>query len=136
MSRKISKKGIAITFLLILILWVVVFKLLPAEAQEPVQEPKEPICIAQLPLGWQVSTTGRVRCDSDLNCRFVYDFIEVASERAGSEFPSRRLYTVQAGDTLSGIAQEYRVSVQSIMQANNLRYSYIWAGQTLLIPWQ
>lgn len=122
-----------IGLVLIIILLVVVLKVLPAEAQEPVQEP---ICIAQLPPGWQVSTTGGMYCDSDLNCRFVYDFIELASKRYSSEFPSRRLYTVQAGDTLFGIAQSYRVSVQSIMQANGLHSSYIWVGQTLLIPWQ
>lgn len=45
-----------------------------------------------------------------------------------------RSYQVQPGDTLSGIAMRYRVSVASLMQANNLRGSQIEAGDELRIP--
>jgi LysM repeat protein len=44
-------------------------------------------------------------------------------------------YTVQWGDTLSGIAARYRVSVYAIMQANNIpNPNYIYAGMILYIP--
>lgn len=43
-------------------------------------------------------------------------------------------YTVKSGDTLSGIAQKYKVSVQAIMTANGLKDDNIRIGDTLLIP--
>ena len=44
-------------------------------------------------------------------------------------------YTVQPGDTLSGIAYRYGVTIDSIVAANNLpNRSTIYAGQTLVIP--
>jgi LysM repeat protein len=45
------------------------------------------------------------------------------------------VYTVQAGDTLSGIAQTYGVSVQEIVEANNLANpDMLNVGQNLIIP--
>lgn len=44
-------------------------------------------------------------------------------------------YTVQSGDTLSGIAAAYGVTVDSIVVANNLPPgSTIYAGQVLIVP--
>ncbi len=44
-------------------------------------------------------------------------------------------YTVQPGDTLSGIALRYGVTVDAIVVANNLpSRSVIYAGQSLIIP--
>src|SRR5687768_676745 len=44
-------------------------------------------------------------------------------------------YTVQPGDTLSGIALQHGVTVEAIMAANNLESSsVVYAGQTLIIP--
>ncbi len=43
-------------------------------------------------------------------------------------------HTVQSGDTLSGIATRYGVTVNAIMSANNLSSSSIYAGQVLTIP--
>ncbi len=43
-------------------------------------------------------------------------------------------YTVKKGDTLSTIAQKYKVSVESIRAANNLTDDTIRAGDILLIP--
>jgi N-acetylmuramoyl-L-alanine amidase len=57
---------------------------------------------------------------------------------AAAESPSRRAATrthvVRRGDTLSGLAQRYGVSVASIRQANNLRGTAIKAGTKLKIP--
>jgi LysM repeat protein len=43
-------------------------------------------------------------------------------------------YTVQEGDTLSGIAETYGITVDELTQANGLTDSNIFIGQTLIIP--
>jgi LysM repeat protein len=43
-------------------------------------------------------------------------------------------YRVRPGDTLSDIAETYRVSIRSIMLANGLRNETIYVGQELNIP--
>jgi LysM repeat protein len=44
-------------------------------------------------------------------------------------------YTVQPGDSLSAISQQFNVSVNALEQANNLSQpDFIWAGQQLTIP--
>jgi nucleoid-associated protein YgaU len=48
---------------------------------------------------------------------------------------SEEHYTVQEGDTLSGIAEMYGVSWDAIIQANNLQsQDAIYVGQELVIP--
>lgn len=47
---------------------------------------------------------------------------------------SGRRHTIARGDTLSGIAARYRVSVASLMEANDMRDANIRVGQTLTIP--
>jgi len=44
-------------------------------------------------------------------------------------------YIVQPGDTLSGIAQRYNISLYALMRANCLTTGYIYAGQYLFVPW-
>jgi len=45
------------------------------------------------------------------------------------------VHIVQPGETLSGIASRYGVSVTALMQANGLRDAdFIWYGQRLVIP--
>lgn len=43
-------------------------------------------------------------------------------------------HVVARGDTLSGLARRYGVTVAQIQQANNLRGTVIWIGQRLIIP--
>lgn len=43
-------------------------------------------------------------------------------------------HTVTSGDTLYGIANQYKVSVKALQQSNNLRSPTIHPGQTLTIP--
>jgi LysM repeat protein/lysophospholipase L1-like esterase len=44
-----------------------------------------------------------------------------------------RYHLVQSGETLSGIAQKYRLSVRQLMELNGLRHSRIYAGQKLQV---
>ena len=46
----------------------------------------------------------------------------------------RREYVIARGDTLSGIAQRYQVSLSSLVQENGLQDSMIRIGQTIVIP--
>jgi LysM repeat protein len=43
-------------------------------------------------------------------------------------------YIVQEGDTLSGIAESYGITVDVLMQANGLNEATIFIGQSLIIP--
>ena len=43
-------------------------------------------------------------------------------------------YMVQAGDTLSGIAWQYGVTINELMQANSLYSDFIYEGQRLCMP--
>ncbi len=55
----------------------------------------------------------------------------------GSYYASQatiRSYRVQSGDTLSGIAQTFGVSIKSIKSSNRLKSSVLKVGQTLTIP--
>jgi len=57
---------------------------------------------------------------------------------AGNERPDLRLaggeYTVERGDTLSGIAARHAVSVQALRSVNNLPGNQLHAGRTLQLP--
>ena len=47
-----------------------------------------------------------------------------------------RQHTISSGDTLFGLALQYRISLESILEANEMtQNSPIIAGQPLLIPW-
>jgi membrane-bound lytic murein transglycosylase D len=48
--------------------------------------------------------------------------------------PGVRLYTVQRGDTLSSIAEEFGTTVDEIKRLNNMSGSFIRTGQVLRIP--
>lgn len=44
------------------------------------------------------------------------------------------IYTVEANDTLSGIARNYNVSIRSIMNFNGMTSETVYLGQVLIIP--
>ncbi len=58
------------------------------------------------------------------------------ARRAAAAVPSQAsTYTVQSGDTLSGLAQRWRTTVRAIAEANNIgNTDYIYQGQQLRIP--
>jgi membrane-bound lytic murein transglycosylase D len=53
---------------------------------------------------------------------------------AGKDATASRTHRVRKGETLSGIATRYGVTMDSIRQANGLRSSSVQAGKTLRIP--
>ena len=53
---------------------------------------------------------------------------------AWSKEQGQQIYTIARGDTLSGIAQKFKVSVESLRSHNNINGSRILVGQTLVIP--
>lgn len=52
----------------------------------------------------------------------------------GQVQPSIHTYTVITGDSLWKIATKHKVTVQALMQANNLKNNDIYPGQKLIIP--
>jgi N-acetylmuramoyl-L-alanine amidase len=52
----------------------------------------------------------------------------------GTELAAIRRHVIGRGDTLSGIAQQYRVSMDSLRQVNGLNNDQIRIGQVLTIP--
>ena len=48
--------------------------------------------------------------------------------------PPPIVHVVRYGDTLIGLAERYQISVEAIMEANNLTNHLIKIGQELLIP--
>lgn len=61
----------------------------------------------------------------------------IISSSGGTGYPTSvpyQEYTVQAGDTLYGIALRYGTTVNAIMTANSLSSSYIYVGMKLRIP--
>ncbi|MEC7582379.1 MAG: N-acetylmuramoyl-L-alanine amidase [Pseudomonadota bacterium] len=55
-------------------------------------------------------------------------------ELPGNESPFASEHKIQRGETLSEIAEFYRVSLADLREANNLRGDRILIGQTLIIP--
>jgi N-acetylmuramoyl-L-alanine amidase len=53
---------------------------------------------------------------------------------AATASPRVSQHTIARGETLSGIAQRYQISLSSLRAANNLRNDTIRVGQVLLIP--
>ncbi|WP_163529379.1 LysM peptidoglycan-binding domain-containing protein [Halobacillus ihumii] len=56
-----------------------------------------------------------------------------ADESASSNEGTTSTYTIKSGDTLSGIASQYNVSVSNLMAWNNLSSSLIFAGDKLSV---
>ena len=57
-----------------------------------------------------------------------------ANPLPGTTFASTRRHTIARGETLSEIAERYRVSVKRLRDANRIRGSVIRAGEVLRIP--
>jgi N-acetylmuramoyl-L-alanine amidase len=57
----------------------------------------------------------------------------IAMKKHGLEKKSEK-YVIRSGDTLSGIAQQHRVSIAALRRENGLRNDRIRRGQVLQIP--
>jgi N-acetylmuramoyl-L-alanine amidase len=66
--------------------------------------------------------------------RPVTTLAAVPSSPRASGSASPRRHVIRRGDTLSGIAVRYNVSVRSLRSANGLRSDTVMVGQTLRIP--
>lgn len=65
----------------------------------------------------------------------VVELEPVVSVTPAPPAPTTTNYTIRTGDTITGIAARFGVSIQSILNANSLSYSsLIFAGRTLVIP--
>ena len=60
--------------------------------------------------------------------------LEIPSGNGQAKY-SFQLYKVKRGDTLSGIADGYRISMSKIRTLNNMRSSNVYIGQKLKIPY-
>ena len=60
--------------------------------------------------------------------------LESTNTSVGSEQCERILYTVQANDTLSGIAAQFSISKDQIITLNDLKTETIHAGMPLILP--
>jgi membrane-bound lytic murein transglycosylase D len=60
------------------------------------------------------------------------DFLALAA-RPDARFASARFHTVRSGETLSGIARKYRISLIALKRLNRLKTSHIRAGARLTI---
>ncbi|PFM63741.1 peptigoglycan-binding protein LysM [Bacillus cereus] len=60
------------------------------------------------------------------------EYIQKKNSTAGTN-SYQAIYQVKNGDTLSSISQQYKVSIQSIKQTNNVEGSQIFVGQHLKI---
>lgn len=66
--------------------------------------------------------------------RSFADRIIGVNARKAAEPQSERRYTVQPGDSLIRMANQFGVSVESIRQANNLSGNLVYPGTKLIIP--
>ncbi len=65
----------------------------------------------------------------------VVELEPVVSVTPAPPAPTTTSYLIKSGDTITGIAARFGVSIQSILSANGLSYSsLIYAGRTLVIP--
>ncbi len=62
--------------------------------------------------------------------------VAAASPRSASASATSRQHVIQRGDTLSGVASRYNVSLSRLRSANGLRSDTVWVGQKLRIPRQ
>ena len=100
---------------------------------------------------WNRLTSRRVRPGALLQVRSgaaalespgVRDSIQIATlvppprsrHSAGSSASGARTHTVRRGETLSGIASRYGVSLQAIRRANGMQSNKLLAGQKLRLP--
>lgn len=64
---------------------------------------------------------------------FAGETLLVSLSSESTEVPSDGMYRVRWGDTLSGIARRFNLTLSDLMNRNGLRNSTIYAGQILLL---
>ena len=91
--------------------------------------------LASISRWYGVSMKAIVKANSIKNPNRIYVGQRLVIPKKTQPAKQGSWYTVRRGDTLSGIAWRYGVSMWSIVYANNIRYpSRIYVGQRLYIP--
>lgn len=70
----------------------------------------------------------------DLYIRFLLCTLVLLALPSPLSMQQTSVHTVQCSETLSGTAWNYGMTAQAIMDANNLTYNTIYAGQQSVIP--
>ena len=92
--------------------------------------------LSALAVRYHTTVDAIVQANHLLNPSYIYVGQVLLIPATGSARPGSGVYyTVRAGDTLAGIAYRYRVTVWSIVQANNLQNpAVLRVGDSLFIP--
>lgn len=109
----------------------------PPENNEVIYIVKRGDTLSQIAKDYGVSVQSIVDNNGIVNPNLIYVgqklIIKGGTENAGGE-QNQVVYIVKRGDSLSQIAQNYRVSVQSIVNSNNIANpNLIYVGQRLII---
>lgn len=109
----------------------------PPENNEVIYIVKRGDTLSQIAKDYGVSVQSIVDNNGIVNPNLIYVgqklIIKGGTENAGGE-QNQVVYIVKRGDSLSQIAQNYRVSVQSIVNSNNIANpNLIYVGQRLVI---
>ena len=94
--------------------------------------------LAEIAYKYGTTVDSIVRLNNIQNPNLIYVgqrlIIRTTENSQGNEESSTVYYTVKSGDTLSNIARQYNVTVQSIASENNISNpNLIYVGQTLVI---
>ena len=82
------------------------------------------------------NTASRVPVEKNLPVKKASEKTATKSSSVDSRSPVARKHVVVTGDTLTGIAAQYKVSTAKIRAANNMKNDVVKLGQTLKIPAQ
>ena len=94
--------------------------------------------LSQIALRYGTTVTEIARLNNIKNVNLIYpgQVLEVITNSNNSQEnqANRIIYTIRYGDTLSGIAKRYGVSIQNLVNWNNIKNpNLIYAGNTLVV---
>ncbi|MGD8472592.1 MAG: LysM peptidoglycan-binding domain-containing protein [Anaerolineae bacterium] len=109
----------------------------PAHAQNQVHFVRRGETLSSIAANYGTTVQAIVQANGLANPNTIYAgqrLIIPASSGSASQSSSSWTYTVRRGDTLSGIASRYGITVAALMRANGLGSYLIYTGQRLAIP--
>ena len=110
----------------------------PAHAQNQVHSVRRGETLSSIAAHYGTTVQAIVRTNGLTNPNRIYTgqrlVIPTGSSGSTRQSSSSWSYTVRRGDTLSGIAARYGITVAALMRANGLGSYLIYTGQRLVIP--